>query len=406
MRKKIDVRDLRIGMYVSELDRPWLGTPFLFQGFEVRTEEELQKLARLCQHVYIDTDQGSLAVARKPVVVPDLGILKKFVAGRRHQPLYPDQATLEEEIPRAREIYTEGRALIHGIMDDVRFGRALDTARAKTAVTAMTESIIRNPDALACFTQLKKKDEYTALHSLRVCILALTFGRHLDFTADQLNLLGIGALLHDIGKMKVPNEILNKPGRLTDEEFGLMKSHVPLGVAILEQTPGIPAAAIEVARGHHERYSGQGYVLGLKGEAIGLFGSLGGIVDCYDALTSDRAYHDGRSAYDVLTYMYNARHTDFHEELITQFIQCMGIYPIGSIVELSNGEIGVVVTVNRVRRLKPRVALVLTADKKNYTALKIVDLTQSFPGHPIEIRAVLPAGSHGINATDYLPLTA
>ncbi len=404
MRKKIDVRDLMIGMYVSELDRPWLGTPFLFQGFEVHTNAELLKLRRLCRHVYIETDPGSIAIAQKPVAVPDLGLLRRFAPGQRHQPLYHDQTTVEDEIPRARETYNEARALIQDIMEDARLGRTLDSVRARRSVTAMTESVVRNPDALACFSQLKKKDEYTALHSLRVCILALTFGRHLDFTPDQMYVLGLGALLHDIGKMKVPNEILNKPAPLTEREFELMKSHVPQGVAILEQTPGIPAAAIEVARGHHERYGGQGYILGLQGDAIGLFGSIGGIVDSYDALTSDRIYRDGRSSYDTLTHLYNARRVDFHPDLIAQFIQCMGIYPIGSIVELNTGDIGVVVTVNRLRRLKPRVALVRTPEKKPYTALKIVDLMNPPAGHNLEIRAVLPAGSHGINPVDYLPL--
>lgn len=406
MRKKISIRDLRVGMYVSELDRPWLGTPFLFQGFEVRTEEELIRLRRLCQHVYIDTELGAFAVPRKPVAVPDISILKNFSPGHQRPSLHPDRVTLEEEIPRAREILNEAHTLVLSLMDDARLGRALDSDGARGAVAAMTDSVIRNPDALDCFIQLKNKDEYTAQHSLRVCVLALTFGRHLDFTAEQLNVLGIGALLHDLGKMKVPGEILNKPGRLTDQEFEIMKSHVPHGVAILERTPHIPAAAIEVARGHHERYSGGGYALGLKSDAIGLFGMVGGIVDSYDALTSDRVYRGGQSAFDTLSHMYAARHTDFHPELMAQFIQCMGIYPIGSIVELSNGEIGVVVTVNRVRRLKPRVALALTSGKERYDALKIVDLMQTGPGQPLEIRSVLPAGSHGIHATDYLPLKA
>lgn len=405
MRKKIDVRDLQVGMYVFELDRPWLGAPFLFQGFEIHTSEELLQLRQLCRHVYIDTDPTSLALARRSIAVPDLGILRAFGTAQKRQPRYVDQVTLEDEIPRARETYAEARTLIHGIMEDARLGRSLDSESARKSVTAMTESVVRNPDALACFSQIKKKDEYTALHSLRVCILALTFGRHLDFTPDQLYVLGIGALLHDIGKMKVPGDILNKPARLTEQELEIMKSHVPHGVAMLERTPGIPAAAIEVARGHHERYSGRGYILGLKGEAIGLFGSIGGIVDSYDALTSDRIYHDGKSAYDTLTYLYNARRTDFHPELVTQFIQCMGIFPIGSIVELNTGDIGVVVTVNRARRLKPRVALVLTPEKKPYSALKIVDLMQP-TARNLEIRTVLPAGAHGINAADYLPVHA
>lgn len=424
MKKKVDVQELRIGMYVSELDRPWLGTPFLFQGFEIRTEEELAQLHKLCRFVYIDTE-GPPVAARKPPAAPTLAVspatpaepaprpaadipsfdvLSKFTPGQHHRPLYRDEATLEAELPRAREIAGKARTLAFAIMDDVRLGRSLPTTEAKAAVADMVESVIRNPDALVCLAQLKKRDEYTVMHSMRVCILALTFGRHLDFTSHELNLLGLGALLHDVGKMKIPAEILNKPARLTPDEFEIIKTHVPHGVAILESHPGIPAASIELARSHHERYNGAGYIRGLQGDNIGLFGSIGAIVDCYDALTSDRVYHDGVSAYDALGLMYAARRKDFHPELVEQFIQCMGIFPIGCLVELNTGGVGVVVSVNRERRLRPRVALVLTPDKKPYLPAKTVDLMQH--GAELEIRKVLPAGTFGINPITHLPLTA
>jgi putative nucleotidyltransferase with HDIG domain len=424
MKKKLDVKELRIGMYVSELDRPWLGTPFLFQGFEIRDDQELAKLRKLCQFVYIDTE-GPPATARKnpasaalvtaaekPAApasssatnILSFDVLNKFKPGQHHRSLYQDEDSLEAELPRAREIADKARTLAFTIMDDVRLGRSLPTSEAKSTVANMVESVIRNPDALVCLAQLKKRDEYTVTHSMRVCILALTFGRHLDFTAHELNLLGLGALLHDVGKMKIPEHILNKPDRLTPEEFEIIKSHVPHGVAILESHPGIPAAAIEVARSHHERYNGAGYMHGLQGDHIGLFGSIGAIVDCYDALTSDRVYHAGVSAYDALGLMYAARRKDFHPELLEQFIQCMGIFPIGCLVELNSGSIGVVVSVNRERRLRPRVALVLTPDKKPYLPAKTVDLMQQ--GTELEIRKVLPTGAFGINPVDHLPLTA
>jgi HD-GYP domain-containing protein (c-di-GMP phosphodiesterase class II) len=425
MKKKTDVRDLRIGMYVAELDRPWRETPFLFQGFEIGSDEELAQLRKLCSHVYVETDHipaaakagrshpplepAAASAAAEPLrarpAALSLDILKKFDAGQRHTPLYVDEASLEQELPQARAVAAETRELVFQITEDVKLGRALDTPRAKKAVAGMVESVIRNPDALVWLTQLKKKDEYTAMHSLRVCILALAFGRHLDFTAEELNILGIGALLHDIGKLKVPVDILNKPARLTDQEFEIMKSHVPIGVQLLEATPGIPANAIEVARGHHERYDGHGYVMGMQGDAIGLFGSIGAIVDCYDALTSDRVYHDGMSAYDTLSMLYAARRKDFHPQLVEQFIQCMGIYPIGSVVELNTGAVAVVITVNRRRRLRPQVALVLNPEKKPYTPSKIVDLMHA-EGQDLEIRKVLPAGVYGINPTTYLSLSA
>lgn len=422
MKKKLDVQELQLGMYVSELDRPWKGTPFLFQGFQIRTAAELAQLRQHCRHVYIDTEGPPTAVAGKsaaplpPPPVPaetekipsssalTFEVLKRFTPGQHHAPLYRDEATLEEELPRAREIADHARTLAFTIMDDVRFGRSIPTAEAKQAVSGMVESVIRNPDALICLAQLKKRDEYTVMHSMRVCILALTFGRHMDFTAAELNLLGLGALLHDVGKMKIPADILNKPDRLTPDEFEIIKTHVPLGVAILESHPGIPEQAIEVARSHHERYNGAGYIRGLHGDNIGLFGSIGAIVDCYDALTSDRIYHTGVSAYDALGLMYSVRRKDFHPELVEQFIQCMGIYPIGCLVELSTGGVGVVVSVNRERRLRPRVALVLTPDKLPYTPSKIVDLMQH--GTDLDIRKVLPTGSFGVNPVQFLPLTA
>ena len=420
MKKKIGVQNLRLGMYVSELDRPWIESRFLFQGFEVRTEEELEELRRLCKYVYIETDveyaDGRIKPRAKPAIgrpAPDefgakrigFELVDKFATHEPRAIRYPDRATIEEELPRAREIERETRQLLGGIIDDARMGRLIDTPRAKVAIAELVASILRNPDALVCLNQLKDKDQYTATHSIRVCVLALAFGRHLELTEDELNILGLGALLHDIGKTKIPIEILNKPGRLTPDEFELMKSHVPRGVDILERTPGIPPRAIEVARAHHERFDGSGYAMGLSGAQIGLFGQVGAIVDCYDAITSDRAYHAGMSAHDALRKMYEWRRKDFDDRLVENFIQCMGIYPIGSVVEMNTGSVGVVVSVNRMRRLRPRVALVLDARKQPYTDVRVIDLMQQTvdAGAPgIEIRSVLPVGSFGIDPVQYL----
>ncbi len=420
MKRKLDVQQLKLGMYVSGLDRPWRETPFLFQGFEIRSEDEIRELQRYCQHVYIESAETYLtppprtpaekaaaqdALRHKKV---ERDLLIKIESQPLLKPIYRDETILEEEVQAAREIHRETQALVHSILEDVRLGKNINTVGAKKIVSEMVESIIRNPDALTCFIQLKKKDEYTAQHSMRVCILALSFGRHLGLELHELNLLGLGALLHDIGKMKVPNEILNKPGPLNDYEFALMKSHVPRGVEILDNTAGIPRPATEVARCHHERYSGNGYIHGLKGDQIGLFGMMGGIVDCYDAISSDRAYHTGMSAHAALKKMYEWRNRDFHPGLVEQFIQCMGIYPIGSVVELNTGEIGVVVTMNRVRRLKPRVALVLQADYypvPDATTVDLMDYTTR-DGRPCEIDRVLEPGVYGINPVQFLPVTA
>ncbi len=253
---------------------------------------------------------------------------------------------------------------------------------------------------------LDLRDKETEGHTRRVTELTERLARAMGIGESELVQIRRGALLHDIGKMKVPNEILNKPGALNEYEYTLMKSHVPHGVDILEKSSGIPRPAIEVARCHHERYSGSGYSGGLKGDEIGMFGMIGGIVDCYDAISSDRAYHTGMSAHAALKKMYEWRHRDFHPGMVEQFIQCMGIYPIGSVVELNTGEIGVVVTMNRVRRLKPRVALVLQPDYLPVPGSTTVDLMdyKTRDGRPCEIDRVLEPGVHGINPVNYLPV--
>jgi len=423
MLKKIPVDELKMGMYVARLDRPWTGTRFMFQGFEISTPEALEELKRVCQYVTVDThpptvNSPSSGLGRAPSQEPGTQGAPEQPGQARGQKAvlqnpaaslhwHPDVTTLEEELEAVREVEGRARTAVFAILDDVAFGRSLDTAGAKEIVSELAESVIRNPDAVIVLSQLKHVDEYTAMHCLRVSLLALVFGRHLGLSRPELNLLGLGALLHDVGKMKVPLEILNKPARLTEPEFEIMKSHVPHGLKVLENSPGVHRTALEVVGRHHERYSGGGYVTGINGDDIGLFGLIAAIVDCYDAITSDRVYHRGIPAHEALTKMYEWRVKDFHPGLVEQFIQCMGIYPIGSIVELENGAIGVVVTVNRERRLRPRIALVLNADKKRYKRTKIVDLRElgdQHPGKAVEIRAVLPDGSYGIRAFDYLPI--
>lgn len=420
MGKQIDVQDLKKGMYVIDLDRPWTGTSFMFQGFEIRTDAQLHELRRLCRHVYVH-DREDIVGAHgedgpRPAVSVDSGIasagrarqaelLAASLAVRRGPSIHGEPIPLKVEISEAHRLEADARELVHGMQDDVRLGRNIDEARLRAIVTGMVDSVVRNPDALIWFTQLRNKDEYTALHSIRVAILALAFGRHLELTVPELNILGVGALLHDIGKLKVPNAILNKPGRLTEQEFAIVKGHVPEGVKILESLRHIPLPAVEVAGCHHERYQGGGYNRGLSGDRIGLFGLMAAIVDTYDAITSDRAYHAGISGYEALGKLYAMRNKEYHGGLVDCFIQCMGTYPIGSIVELSTGDIGVVIAVNRQRYLRPTVALVRRADGTPFApgATRDLALDQGQTVPAVEIRRVLSAGAHGIDPRYYMP---
>lgn len=408
-------------MQVVELDRPWTGTRFVYREFVVDSQEVLDELQRVSEYVYIEKDpkrmlnvgsrpSGPILTPKPKGSGPQHATDRVLTASSRHinTRWHPDKTDIEEELHEADKIETRAREVLYDTLEDAKLGRSIRVSGVREAVTEMAESVIRNPDAMVVLSQLKDADEYTALHSLRVCILALTFGRHLDFSREELHQLGIGALLHDVGKMKVPSEILNKPGRLSDEEYQVMQSHVPEGVKILVAAGGIADASIQVAANHHERYAGGGYAAGVAGDRIGSFGLIAGIVDCYDAITSDRVYHSGMSAYEALTKMYSWRSTDFHPGLIEQFIQCMGIYPVGSLVELSDGTVGVVITVNRRRRLRPRIALILKSDKKPYSKPKpinLFELEQTRGKDAPSIVKVLQPGEYGINPVDYLPIS-
>jgi len=422
MKRKVHVLDLQIGMYISELDRPWVETPFLFQKFELRTSEEMEQLKKHCTYVYVDTELGP-DVAPKPrdkeSVVRILKLeeqdekikreVKKIAEApsrRSQRPAYPDRTPFQRELVRAREVQSQTRVLMRTTIEEVQKGKAINIPLTEKVVDNMVESVIRNPDALVCLSQLKDVSEYTALHSIRTCVLALTFGRHLVLSKDELKILGVGALLHDIGMAKLPATILDKPGGLTVEEFELMTQHVPWGLEILKQSGGVPPAALEILEQHHERHDGSGYVRKLKGDLIGYVGAICAIVDVYDAITSQRVYRGPVSADDALKRMYEWRHKDFHAELVEEFIKCMGIYPIGSLVELSTGGVGVVITINRARRLKPKVVLLLTANKKPLSRKVITDLAEHRDGlgREYKIKRVLPAGTYSINPMEHLVL--
>ncbi|HEY5682919.1 MAG TPA: HD-GYP domain-containing protein [Sulfuricaulis sp.] len=419
-KKRIDVIDLRPGMYISQLDRPWLESPFLFQGFELRTDEEMDLLRKHCKYVIIDTALGLDVLplsnrveyeSRMRAIQEEEDELTAKIReladspGRtRTRPAYEDLAPLEQEIPRAREIESSARDVMNDMLRNIQKGKEFSMELVTKVVTNMVNSMIRNPDAMVCLTYMRKISEYTALHSIRTAILGIAFGRHLVFTKDQLIELGVGLMLHDIGMLKIPKNIIEKPSGLDTAEFEVMKRHVGWGVVLIKNNGGIPPLAMQVVQQHHERQDGEGYPVRLKGNAISQVGYIASIVDVYDAVTSDRIYSGGMSAEDALKRMYEWREKDFHAELVEDFIRCMGIFPIGSLVELSTGSIGVVISINRARRLKPKVALVLTADKQPYSHKLVTDLMEHTDGkgQEIKISRVLPVGSYGIHPMDHI----
>lgn len=408
MQQKVDVTDLKIGMYVTELDRPWLETPFLFQGFPIRSQEEIDTLREYCAHVYIDVEQSQAVPPPRQRTTPPAANRPddhrfetrrlNIAASDRPERHARNTVPFRREFREAAYTWSHAHHYIKGVLEDVRLGGSVDSEATRHTTDRMAKSIVRNENALVWLTQLKHHDEYTSQHSLNVCILALLFGRHLGLETRQLKELGFGALMHDIGKMRVPLEVLNKPGPLTDEEDALLKAHPAQGYEILRRNPGFTPSALDIAYSHHERVDGSGYPRGLSGRQISRFAKIVSVVDVYDAITSDRAYHMGISPHEALGMMYGWAMASFEAELLEEFIRCLGIFPVGSIVELDTGEVGVVMTVNREHRLRPLLTLVLDADKRPLPAYKLLSLeAMAKAGTPLHVRKILRSNAYGID---------
>jgi HD-GYP domain-containing protein (c-di-GMP phosphodiesterase class II) len=288
------------------------------------------------------------------------------------------------------------------VLLDVQQGRAIDTKACQALVKRNLESMLRNESAMLWLTRLKSQDLYTSLHCLSVSILAMGFGTHLGLPDDKIETLGIAGLLHDVGKMKIDPVVLNKPGKLTEEEFRHIKLHPTFGYQALCGQDDIPAAAIQAAHGHHERLDGKGYPLGLDDYQIPFTTRVITIVDAFDAITSHRLYDNARpiqAAYDVLR---SSAGQQFDEALVQEFIRWLGVFPVGTLVELHTGEIGLVLEKHQQLHLRPKVVVLRDADKKPCEAryLDLSQLTVDADGTPYRISSGIPDGAYGLFIAD------
>lgn len=437
-RVKIDAGDVAAGMFVAQLDRPWLETPFLFQGFEVREDAEIDQLRHYCQHVYVDLKRSSMSAAEieKHRRKPGDPALAAFETGlKTHKPkptgllrrlakklavldpsgmltqrldgvyAYRNKVSTRKEAPRAAASYDGAVQIMNDVLAQVRDGRAVDVDTVRSAVTPMIDSVLRNPDAMSWFVSLQKCDDYSYHHSIATSVWAVVLGRHLGFDRHSLDKLAIGGMLLDIGKTRLPEELLKKPERLSGHEADLMCQHVDFSLDIVKSSTGMSRDILDMIESHHERYDGSGYPRGIAGADIPVYGRIAGIVDCYDAMVTPRPYQPARSSYDAVRELNKLAGTLFQKELVEQFVQALGMFPTGSLVELSTGEIGIVVEQNRVRRLRPKVMLLLDDCKQPVNKHRTVDL-RKLPGDNRKSGAVwishgLEPGAHGIEPQDY-----
>ena len=310
---------------------------------------------------------------KKPQEEPeDDGV--RVYAGQQFKPVYEDKTSLEEELPAAREVHNRAERMVQTVLTDIRANKVPEMGRVQEAVGYMVESVVRNPDALMWLSRLKSEDAYTYEHGLNCSIYMMAFGRHMGLGSDSLQVLGTSGLMQDVGKIRLPHELIERQGELDWDEFERIKSHVNHSLDILNESSSTSPLVLDVVNQHHERLDGSGYPQGLAGEHIWQLGGMAGIVDVYTALTTLRPYSGPISSQEALRKLYDWRATYFDDNLIEQFIQCVGIYPVGSLVQLNTGEIAVVVSQNRQRRLKPRVMLILDEAKQSYGRPRMIDL--------------------------------
>jgi HD-GYP domain-containing protein (c-di-GMP phosphodiesterase class II) len=387
-RKPLPVAQLQFGMYIAELDRPWTDTPFMFQGFYLRTEQQLQALRRLCGHVFIDFARSEAGALHRMAVAPAAAAAPGFrIQGAAR---YPEVSSVRTEIKAAGTVFEQSLKALKDLFRPLEAGSAvLDAVEVRASVNRLAQSVVRNPDALLLMSTMREQGVAAHARALQVSIYMMVFARFLQLERDEIELLGLLGLLQDIGKTRLPSSLLEKQGPLSAEESEMVKKHVELSAHILGATPGLPPRLAALSLLHHERQDGTGYPRGLKAYQIGLYGSIAAICDAFDALMAVRPYAVQRSPSAAMNILLKERGTAFHAQLVEQFIQCVGAFPVGSVVELNSGEVGIVVAENRLQRLKPRVVVVVDSAGKRLAAPKMLDLAEK----PYRVRKTLEHGT-------------
>ncbi len=372
MIKRIRREQLKPGMFIHDLNCSWMAHPFLLNSFLLQDEKTIEEMAGYGIHeLFIDTSKGLDVEGAQTQEEFDSEIHDRFT---RHTEALPNRGgpvptlSLRDEIVVAKDLQRDANQVVHRVLMDARLGRQLEVGKLEPMVERIADSILRNPDALISLSRIKTKDNYTFEHSVSVCVLLVAFCQTMGYERSVMIDIGVGGLLHDVGKMMIPDGILNKPGALTPPEFMLMQSHAHIGAEMLKQTPGIPEIAIVIAAQHHERFDGTGYPDRLKEDRISRFGQMASIVDVYDALTSNRIYHQSIEPTAAMKKLFEWGKSHFNEELVHHFIRAIGIYPVGSLVRLESGLLGVVVEPDGADLLHPTVRVVYDMARGSYVS--------------------------------------
>ena len=433
---RVESAELAIGMYVCELDRPWLESPFLIQGFYLKDIDDIDTVRSVCKYVYIDkiVDRGKLTrslpgassaiLASKRVVASgspkaEVRVSRMAESGMPAQAQGPQQS-IEDFFPHKQLTpYTDSvdwRGEIRNARRAVRYlhdyivqfmtigakSNRLDLQHNEKAVAPMVESVVRNPDACLWWTSTRPVADFIHDSALRSSVFAVVLGRQLGLPVADLYRLGIGGLLFDVGKLRLDDSILRADRKLTAPEMELMQGHVEVGLELLRRSGLRDPEIVDFIAHHHERFDGSGYPRKIGGDDIPAFGRIAGLVDCYNAMTSRRGYANEKSPAEAITQLYQLKGVHFHTDLIEEFIHAIGVYPVGAMVELSSGEIAIVVAQSRKRRLRPVVMLLLDSNRNPGPGGRYIELekaTHLGDGHKLDIVRNLAPSAYGIDMT-------
>lgn len=471
---KLPVEQVTTGMYVAELDRPWLDTPFLLEGLLIASTDEIDALRRYCSFAYVDPSRSTPQAAerlRKRAnkirkadetarldarslgvdgerdsgarsghpddgdVLPsqthaslmtrlrgwlrqlgrqttdvDVPVDRGLLARKLEVPMtvrlqeYAPALPIEQELPRARQTWAECEQMLREFSHDVQADAVLELEKVEAVAGGLVESMVSNPDAMMWVARLRAEHQNIYQHCLKVALYLVALGRHIGFPREDLVRLALIGMLADVGKIRLPASLLNKPGVLTGQEHDVVKQHVELGIETLQASLKLDSGVEQAIRQHHERMDGSGYPLGLKDRQIGIFGRMAGVADCFAALISARPYARAQSPQEAMLNLYQWAGSSFHEPLVEQFVQAVGVFPVGSLVELSNEEVAIVLSHNRARRLAPRVLILSGADKVQLDVPFERNLLRAPPGpggEPLRIVRGLNAGAYGLDPGDY-----